>query len=963
MPIKRKNILPQMFDVKPVNKKGVLDLERIKKGNRVIIIRKEKPIQRMAPKIKPIRKPETAKTSLNFIRPYQCPAILPRPKPIQTEKIRIQPAINTEKAETRPQSAPKTFTDDRIIYHSKPFISEEVRLRIERDSLEKENHLFKAEKHPRGIEHHQASKPFVSDDVQLKIEESSIGMEKVSDFEARPEKVSRFFEPSFENYSPMFSREEIIETLPEIKPEKPKTEKKELFKAFFEKKTEKLREESEIRKKKAQTKPKKPFFSRLFEEKKRKKKISRKSSLNSGFSKLNRELGKVFSLETQRKIAPVPKMSYGFSFAVILLVISLTVPTLSYIQRALNMKNSIEISGQEALGQIAEAKDNLTNSQFEKAAVDFSESYEILSEADKNIRDIGGGFSDVLRFVPGISRLASAQHIVSAGEHFSLAGKSLSESAKSLNSLGNPLADDARNQPSLTDLFLNLRDGVEKASNDLSQGTEDINKVNIDDLPADMRGKFTDLKSKLPLVNASLKNFLDYSRIFLDVLGYNGPRKYLFLFENNQEMRATGGFIGSYGILDISNGRVKKLFVDDIYNPDGQLKARVIPPLPIQKMSAVWTMHDANWFPDFPTSAEKVSWFYEKTGGPTVDGVIAITPELLEDLLKITGPIEMDEYGKTIDANNFIKETQQEVEVDYDKKLNQPKKFVADLTPKILDKVMSEKGITQLLSTLQAFSSALEQKHLLLYSRNYNIQKLISGQKWSGEILNTDKDYLSVINTNINGYKTDGIVDETIDHQSEIQDDGTVVDTVAVTRKHNGGNEKYDWWNKVNGDWMRIYVPEGAKLLEVSGQTRETNQPALDYDTLGFKKDPQVQANEDSAEIDEESGTRIYKENNKTVFANWVYVSPGESVTISYKYVLPFKLGFDPLHHPADSFSVLYQKQSGSVGSELHAEVKLPDNMHSIWRWPDGLKQDGNSYKMEGVLDTDKFVGLAVEKQ
>ena len=215
-------------------------------------------------------------------------------------------------------------------------------------------------------------------------------------------------------------------------------------------------------------------------------------------------------------------------------------------------------------------------------------------------------------------------------------------------------------------------------------------------------------------MNTSLKNFLDYSQIFLDVLGYNGPRKYLFLFENNQEMRPTGGFIGSYGILDIGNGRVKKLFVDDIYNPDGQLKARVIPPAPIQKMSAVWTMHDANWFPDFPTSAEKVAWFYEKTGGPTVDGVIAITPELLQDLLKVTGPIDMPEYGKTIDADNFTEVTQQEVEVDYDKDLNQPKKFVADLTPKILDKVMSERGLVPMMNTLKAFNTALSEKHLLL---------------------------------------------------------------------------------------------------------------------------------------------------------------------------------------------------------------------------------------------------------
>lgn len=667
---------------------------------------------------------------------------------------------------------------------------------------------------------------------------------------------------------------------------------------------------------------------------------------------------------SEQRNSPAGRFSYAFSFAAILLLFSCSIPGFSYVQQALEMKTNLVATGEKALGQFAQAKDNLSSSQFDKAAVDFSNSYQILSDANHDIEKIGGNFSEVLRFVPGISRLASANYVLSAGEHFSLAGKSLAESAKSLSSIGNPL-DSANqdNQPSLTDLFLNLRSGIQKSSEELSAAQTDLDKVNMDDLPPETKGKFSELKSKLPLVNASLKNFLDYSQIFLDVLGYNGPRKYLFLFENNQEMRPTGGFIGSYGILDISNGRVKKLFVDDIYNPDGQLKARVIPPGPIQKMSAVWTMHDANWFPDFPTSAEKVAWFYEKTGGPTVDGVIAITPELLHDLLEVTGPIDMPEYGKTIDADNFVEETQQEVEVDYDKDLNQPKKFVADLTPKILDKVMSERGLAAMMNTLKAFNSALSEKHLLLYSRNYNIQKLISDQKWSGEILNTDKDYLSVINTNINGYKTDGVINETIDHKSEIGSDGSIIDTVSITRKHNGGNEKYDWWNKVNGDWMRVYVPKDAKLISADGQTRETVPPALDYASLGFKKDPQVQAEEDSSTIDEKSGTKIYDENNKTVFANWVYVSPGESTTITYKYVLPFKMSFDSLYHPADSFSVLYQKQSGSVGSKLNSQINLPSGMRTIWRWPDNLNQDGNTLRMEAILDTDKFVGLAAEKQ
>ncbi|MFA6285127.1 MAG: DUF4012 domain-containing protein [Parcubacteria group bacterium] len=854
---KRKNILPQMFDVKPVNSDGSLNLAKIKKLKRLVTLPDKKFNEKdLSQENTPARAGKIGLRLADVVKPK----IRPRAK---IESRKKEPAEIFHPVETFHAETPQNFTE----FHPNPRI------------------------------------------------------------------FDQYFQAPTENFQPEIRHE--VKYFPAI-----------------EDFSEKIGEPDF---KEPRTKRRENIFS-----------LKRKvRSLHSFSRKLIPDFSK-FKIRDNvfpQDFSSVSNFSYAISFACILFLFSFSIPVLSYVQKALDMKTTLTATGERALGQFAQAKDNLSRSQFDKAAIDFSESYQILSDANRDVEKIGGNFSEILRFVPGISRLASANYVLSAGEHFSLAGKSLAESAKSVNSIGNPLDSASQiNQPSLTDLFLNLRDGIQKSSEELSAAQDDLDKVNLDDLPVETREQFVQLKSKLPLVNESLKNFLDYSQIFLDVLGYNGPRKYLFLFENNQEMRPTGGFIGSYGILDIGNGRVKKLFVDDIYNPDGQLKARVIPPAPIQKMSAVWTMHDANWFPNFPTSAEKVSWFYEKTGGPTVDGVIAITPELLQDLLAITGPIDMPEYDTTVDAENFIEKTQAEVELNYDKELNQPKKFVADLTPKILDKVMSEKGLVPMLKTLTAFNTALSEKHLLLYSRNYNIQKLISDQKWSGEVLNTDKDYLSVINTNINGFKTDGVIDETIDHKSEIQSDGSIVDTVSITRKHNGGNENYDWWNKVNGDWMRVAVPGGAKLLEVSGQTREFVPPALDYQSLGFKKDPQVQAEEDSSRIDEESGTRIYDEDNKTVFANWVYVSPGESVTITYKYALPFRLSFDSLQHPADSFSVLYQKQSGSVGSKLVSQINLPDNLKTIWRWPDDAKQDGNNFKMETILDTDKFVGLAVEK-
>lgn len=253
----------------------------------------------------------------------------------------------------------------------------------------------------------------------------------------------------------------------------------------------------------------------------------------------------------------------------------------------------------------------------------------------------------------------------------------------------------------------------------------------------------------------------------------------------------------------------------------------------------------------------------------------------------------------------------------------------------------------------------------MLYSRNYEVEKIISEEGWSGEVLNTDKDYLSVVNSNINGFKTDGVVDEKIEHQAEIKNDGSIISSVTIIRKHNGGDSQYDWLNKVNANYMRVYVPKGSKLISAEGQTREFNSAPLDYAALKFKHDPQVEAEEESIKIDEESGTRIYEDAGKTVFANWVYVSPKEEVVVKYSYLLPFKISINDSNKPADTYSLLAQKQSGSLGSEFISSIIYPENFDLTWRYPDGLINDHddllnkkNKLKIETNLKKDKFLGM-----
>jgi len=629
--------------------------------------------------------------------------------------------------------------------------------------------------------------------------------------------------------------------------------------------------------------------------------------------------------------------------------------TVFAIYQAEKIKTNVLSQSENGYMNLSLALEDLRAKKYNSALSHFNQASASFEKADGGLTAAGKIFAEILRPIPGLSKMASGKHIIEAGKHFSAAGVPLSEIAQKAS-----LSHDAYREGekiSLLATLSRLKDPLNDIRNELQHGSDALEKVQISDIPPEKRERFLEVKTGLPQILDLLNGFDTHEALIHELLGGNGPRKYLFLLQNNHEMRATGGFIGSYALLDVNDGVVRRFFVDGIFNPDGQLRENIVPPKPIQKVSAAWSLHDSNWFPDFPTSAEKAISFYEKTGGPTVDGVITLTPTVMQKLLAVTGPITMSEYGLTVDADNFIPVIQEQVEVKYDKAENKPKKILADLSLLLIEKVFASQDRETLFKVGEALVEGLNEKHMLLYMRHPETEALIDEAGWSGKVYSSKKDYLSVIHSNINGYKTDGVIDENISHAAEIKEDGSIIDTVTITRVHNGGNTPYEWWNKVNADYMRVYVPLGSELLSAKGATWEFPQAPLDYDRLGFKRDERVEKEEHSTRIDEKSGTRISEDAGKTVFGNWVYVSPHESVTVEYAYKLPFHIDVSKSKADADSFSVLYQKQSGSKGSDLSSSIKYPQAWKVIWQTSPNLVPYERELRLKTDLRTDTFAG------
>src|SRR5690606_16057231 len=153
--------------------------------------------------------------------------------------------------------------------------------------------------------------------------------------------------------------------------------------------------------------------------------------------------------------------------------------------------------------------------------------------------------------------------------------------------------------------------------------------------------------------------YLSQAEQVLDVLpnvfGTDIQKSYLIMFQNSNELRPTGGFMGSYALVQVEDGKVTQFKIDDIYNPDGQLHSQTLAPAPFEKKLSVkyMSLRDANWSPDVPTSAASVASFYEEATKTPIDGVFFVTTAAIKPLLAALGPIHLENYNETVTSENF----------------------------------------------------------------------------------------------------------------------------------------------------------------------------------------------------------------------------------------------------------------------------------------------------------------------
>lgn len=656
----------------------------------------------------------------------------------------------------------------------------------------------------------------------------------------------------------------------------------------------------------------------------------------------------------------------AYSTLAILLLAGLPFPSIAYYRSVKDTSNRVVEESTNAFLSLQSSTVAAFQSNLDQAQYDLDSALQSFS----NATSIMDKEHTALQFVAGLlpvvgKQVTSRQHLLIAGHHLALGNTYLLKGIK----------ESENNDLILNDRIKLLSNHLKSSIPQYQEALKQLGSVRNEALPIEYQGSFSEFKVLFAALIDDMNDLVSLSASLDSIFGGDQLKRYLLVFQNNNEIRPTGGFMGSFALLDIQKGKILNIDIPGggTYDLKGQMKTEVEPPLPLLLSNNRWEFQDANWFPDFPASAQKIEWFYEQSRNTSVDGVIAINATVLERLLKVIGPVENETYNLNLDSENALTNLQQQVEIDYDKDANKPKQVISDLASQFLsqtDKINTASAI-KLLSEL---NEALAEKEIQVYFNDSEIKNKFQSFGWTGDIFDVNKrqDYLMVVDTNIQGQKSDAKIKQVIEHQAFVEDDGTIYDTVIVHRNHLGQKgEQFYGVNNVN--YIRIYVPEGSELIEAGGfsyPSEESFKVPEDW----YGEDVDLSKYEQEIGFDAKTGTRVTNEFGKTVFGNWMMTEPGETSSVYFTYRLPFKAwdenamsqknwkDYLALDKAKDSsrYSLFVQKQSG-INSDFSTRVIYPENWYPVWSSDDDLELASNGMEYNHELNQDLVLGVVVE--
>ena len=302
-------------------------------------------------------------------------------------------------------------------------------------------------------------------------------------------------------------------------------------------------------------------------------------------------------------------------------------------------------------------------------------------------------------------------------------------------------------------------------------------------------------------------------------------RTFLLLLQNNLELRPGGGYIGSFAIVKIRNGSVTKHEVHNTNVFDGRVPHDLKPPYPMAETLNIpsWQMRDSNFTPDFRANAELAEGMYHLGGGQEqFDGIISVNATLLEDVLAITGPVQLANYPGVYKSGSAIVQLEYQVEkgwVEQEITMGERKAILTDLAGVIIARI-SALPLRDKIELAKSFVTHFDGKDVQFFMRDQRMHALVSSVGWDGRVDQVwEKDYLMIVDANLAALKSDYFVKRSVDYDVDLS--GSIPQGIArIHYEHTA--QRRDWMTKDYQTYLRVYAPENAWFVS---QTNNVTKP------------------------------------------------------------------------------------------------------------------------------------------
>ena len=347
----------------------------------------------------------------------------------------------------------------------------------------------------------------------------------------------------------------------------------------------------------------------------------------------------------------------------------------------------------------------------------------------------------------------------------------------------------------------------------------------------DLETKFSYAKSKL----ISAYKFLDilnkdYDN-FLNILGHKDERKYLVLFQNNDEIRPTWWFIWSLATITFKKWQIVDFEESDVYAYEWEINKVYTDKKPapewLDRITNTFWLRDSNYFVNFESSSKSINFFLDKIN-KEVDWIIYINQNTIKDFLKLTWWIEFEKLWETINEDNFslIISTLVEAKVFQVWTLWTPKQILFDFANKFYSVLEQEKDYYAYLDIIM---KNINTRDLVIYSFNPEENNLL-WKLWLNWEINFSEtlDFAYPVYTSIWGNKSDRYIELKYKKTVEQNPDCSIDTKLSIFRTHffskfeeqkvNDLLDKY-WvtdkkdiiniqWKWVNKSYIRVLLPK-----------------------------------------------------------------------------------------------------------------------------------------------------------